>query len=376
MPTLLVETLECADGHLIGLATLNTPATLNALTLSTIAALQEQLSAWAQEPRIVCVVLRGAGPRAFCAGGDVRALRTALIDQPHPCPHPVATQLFAQEYTLDYCIHTYTKPLIVWGHGVVMGGGLGLLVGASHRVLTPESRIAMPEISIGLFPDVGASWFLARMPARLGRFLALTGAPLCAADALLLDLGDVILEPQQWDSLLASLLSLHWPAPQAQRHSSVTAVLQHLSVEPTTAPILAHLDRIRGLMQARDLSTVSQALIHAQFDHPWLQTAQQQFIHGCPGSAALSWEIQQRCRHASLADALRLELILVLRICAGSDLSEGVRARLVDRDQQPHWSCSREQINQLWIDAHFVSPWSAEAHPLRGLGQDGCSYGM
>ncbi|MDE1712113.1 enoyl-CoA hydratase/isomerase family protein (plasmid) [Chromobacterium amazonense] len=134
-------------------------------------------------------MLRGAGERAFCAGGDVRSLRDKLISEPHyPNPHAVA--FFTEEYTLDYRIHRYPKPLIVWGGGIVMGGGLGLMAGASHRVATPATRIAMPEITIGLYPDVGGSWFLQRMPAHLGLFLALTGAPLNAHDALIANLAD------------------------------------------------------------------------------------------------------------------------------------------------------------------------------------------
>ena len=150
------EELTGTDGARIGIASLDAENTLNALSLPMIRALTEQLDNWAKEPQVVCVLLRGNGAKAFCAGGEVRSLAQACRAQPDEVP-PLAAQFFAAEYRLDFRLHTYSKPLICWGHGYVLGGGMGLLQGASTRIVTPSSRLAMPEISIGLYPDVGAS---------------------------------------------------------------------------------------------------------------------------------------------------------------------------------------------------------------------------
>ena len=169
------EELTGIDGARIGIATLDAEKSLNALSLPMINALRDRLDAWAREPQVVCVLLRGNGAKAFCAGGEVRSLVEACRAHPGEVP-PLAAQFFAAEYRLDFNLHTYPKPLLCWGHGYVLGGGMGLLQGASTRIVTPSSRLAMPEISIGLYPDVGASWFLSRLPGKLGLFLGLTGA--------------------------------------------------------------------------------------------------------------------------------------------------------------------------------------------------------
>lgn len=153
------EELTGSGGARIGIASLDAPKSLNALSLPMILALDERMEAWAKDPQIVCVLLRGNGPKAFCAGGEVRSLAQACREQPGEVP-ALAAQFFAAEYRLDYRLHTYPKPLICWGHGYVLGGGMGLLQSAAVRIVTPSSRLAMPEISIGLYPDVGASWFL------------------------------------------------------------------------------------------------------------------------------------------------------------------------------------------------------------------------
>ncbi|BEV70717.1 MULTISPECIES: enoyl-CoA hydratase/isomerase family protein [unclassified Paludibacterium] len=363
------STLPCGAGQQLGIATLNSEKSLNALTLPMIRALDRQLIAWQHDAAVVGVVLRGAGDKAFCAGGDVRALRQALIDRPGNAPHPDAESFFSEEYTLDYRIHCYPKPLIVWGSGIVMGGGLGLLAGASHRVLTATSRIAMPEITIGLYPDVGGSWFLSRMPARVGLFLALTGAPVNAADALWLNLGDHILAAGAFDSMLDRLVSAPWPADPRDHKAYVSQLLGAMEDHPALdSPVQRHFDTIRRLMNQGTLQDVRQSLECASFDDPWLAKAREGFLHGCPTSAALSWEIERRTAHQSLADVLRMELTLSVNVCARSEFVEGVRALLVDKDRQPRWSHSWSQLSHDWIDSHFDSPWPDNAHPLRQLG--------
>jgi enoyl-CoA hydratase/carnithine racemase len=355
----------------IGIATLNAEKSLNALTLDMIRLLDARLSIWAQDAGIVAVLLRGAGDKAFCAGGDVRALREALLDD-DSYPNPHAVEFFSQEYALDYRIHTYAKPLIVWGHGIVMGGGLGLMVGASHRVVTPATRIAMPEITIGLYPDVAGSWFLQRMPAKLGLFLALTGAPINAHDALVVNLADHVAPADGYPRLLQQLEQASWQEDCCSNHATVSALLNRLEcdseVELPESQAARQLIAIHQLMNRGSLAAVAEALAAGQFDDPWLASAAKSFRHGCPTSAAVSWEIFQRAQHLSLAEALRMELTLSVNFCAKPDFREGVRALLVDKDRQPAWSRKTlGEVDQAWVDSHFSSPWDERNHPLVGL---------
>ena len=221
------EELTGSDGARIGIASLDAEKSLNALSLPMILALTDRLEAWAKDPNIVCVLLRGNGPKAFCAGGEVRSLAQACREQPGEVP-ALAAQFFAAEYRLDYRLHTYPKPLICWGHGYVLGGGMGLLQSAAIRIVTPSSRLAMPEISIGLYPDVGASWFLSRLPGKLGLFLGLTGAHINGRDALDLGLADRFLRDDQQDELIDGLLQLNW---QEQTPMQLNSLLRALAQE-------------------------------------------------------------------------------------------------------------------------------------------------
>ena len=164
----------------------------------------DRLEAWADDDRVAAVLIDGAGEKALCAGGDVQALRNSCIQTPGgPCEY--AEHFFAREYRMNYLLHTYAKPLICWGHGVVMGGGLGILAGCRYRVVSERTRIGMPEITIALFPDVGGSWFLNRMPGQVGRFLALTSSHINATDALYCCL--LYTSPSPRDGLLSRMPS-------------------------------------------------------------------------------------------------------------------------------------------------------------------------
>ena len=188
----LFEERSAANGMRFGIATLNAPQTLNGLSLEMVDLLAARLDEWARDPGVALVVLQGAGEKAFCAGGDLHGLYRSMGENQGKSgwSNAYARRFFEHEYRLDYRIHTYPKPVLCWGHGIVMGGGIGLMMGASHRVVSETSRLAMPEVSIGLFPDVGGSWLLNRMPGRIGLFLALTGAHMNTADAFFAGLAD------------------------------------------------------------------------------------------------------------------------------------------------------------------------------------------
>ena len=366
----LFATLRTASGHAFGRATLNAPAVLNALSLAMIDRLDPQLAAWARDPGIVGVVLDATGDRAFCAGGDVvRVYRAIRAAGPGEVPAE-ASDFFEREYRLDYRIHTFPKPVLCWGHGIVMGGGIGLMAGASHRVATPTTRLAMPEISIGLYPDVGGSWLLPRMPGRSGLFLALTGAPLTASDARLVGLADFVLPHDSLAGVLDAVAAERW---QGERDADA-ARLSHLlgrfaAHDLPPSNLLAHLGRIDAVIGHDRLEDVAPRLSAlAGDDDPWLAQAGAAFAKGSPTSAALSFALQRRARHLSLADVFRLEYQASVGCCVHHDFAEGVRALLVDKDRNPRWQpATLGEVGQELIDDHLRARFDGP-HPLSDLG--------
>jgi len=363
----LLETLPTACGRRFGLATLNAPAGLNALSLPMIRALAAALEAWAEDAGVVGVVLGGAGERAFCAGGDLRALYPALTPGTD-APSSEARAFFAEEYALDHRIHTYEKPILCWGHGIVMGGGIGLMSGASHRVVTRESRLAMPEISIGLYPDVGGSWLLRHLPGRVGLFLALTGVSINAADALFCGLADFALEAQQRADLLEQLAGARWSDSSRTNGEALSRMLSARSLHDLPeSPVRRHLDLINSLVAGEDLLAISARLHALRTDDPWLQSAVATFAKGSPTSVALAFELWRRARHLSLAQVFRLEHDVSLHCCTQPEFAEGIRALLIDKDRKPRWQPALlADVSAEVIEAHFRR--SVETHPLARLG--------
>jgi len=367
----LFDTIRTASRHQFGRATLNAPAVLNALSLAMIDLLAPQLAAWAEDPQVVGVVLDGAGDRAFCAGGDVvRVCRAIQAAGPGEVA-PAASDFFEREYRLDYRIHTYPKPILCWGHGIVMGGGIGLMAGASHRVATPRTRLAMPEIGIGLFPDVGGSWLLPRLPGRSGLFLALTGAPLNAADARFAGLADFVLPHESLAGVLDSLSAERWQGDQdadGARLSQVLAGFATHDLPPSN--LLAQLDRIDAVIGGDDALEEIAPRLSALADDadPWLAQAGATFANGSPTSAALSFELQRRARHLSLADVFRLEYQAAVGCSVHHDFAEGVRALLIDKDKNPRWQpATLGEVTRDLIAAH-LAPRFDGPHPLSDLG--------
>ncbi|MCJ8168612.1 enoyl-CoA hydratase/isomerase family protein [Atopomonas sediminilitoris] len=355
-------------GFSIGIATLNSEKSLNALSLPMIEALAKQLNAWADAAHISAVVLRGAGSKAFCAGGDVVDLVKACHQHPGEAP-PLAERFFADEYRLDHAIHTYPKPFICWAHGYVMGGGMGLMQGAGVRIVTPSTRLAMPEISIGLFPDVGGSWFLTRLPGQLGLFLALTAAHVNASDALGLGLADRFLLDEQQEALLAGLVQINWQERSQEQLLSLLQALEHEAQAQRPDPQwLPRQAQINQWLDVADASAAWQAIsdLHDHSD-ALLARASKTLRGGCPLTAALVWEQIRRARHLSLGGVFRMEYAMALNCCRHPEFAEGVRARLIDKDQQPAWHWPNiADIPQAVIEAHFAAAWQG-THPLHDL---------
>lgn len=361
-----VQELDCLEGR-IGLITLDSPATLNALSVDMIIEAQRTLDAWAEDDGIALVVLQGAGKRAFCAGGDITQLYDEIINADESAP---AADFFTREYRLDYSLHRFPKPVVGIGHGVIMGGGLGLLTGCRYRLITPEITMAMPEVAIGLFPDVGASWFLNRLPGRLGLFMGLTGCRLNASDAIRVGLADMAIGPEGRSSLLDRLQSERWTDGPAATDNRLFRLLNQLNAVDyralETSKLAAHEQDIARLSAGDDLPAIVDRLISADISSDWWQAAVHNLRTGCPLSMWLVWTQLKRAQQMSLKDVFRMELAMATECTRRADLPEGIRARLIDRDQAPRWSFTAlDQVPQAVIDAHFLPEWDDETDPMQ-----------
>jgi enoyl-CoA hydratase/carnithine racemase len=372
----LFEERVAENGKRIGIATLNAPKTLNGLSLDMAQLLDERLRAWAADHAVAMVVLQGAGEKAFCAGGDLHSLYRSMRDYQASRSTDVrdntyASDFFSVEYRLDYLIHTYPKPILCWGHGIVMGGGIGLMAGASHRVVTERSRLAFPEITIGLYPDVGGSFLLHRVPENAGVFLALTGAPLNGGDAIHAGLADIQLPAGSREALDAALLLASWSDDGKANAATLTDVLARFAVPSTPGPLQTHRASIAFACAYDALDMVVAAIQTMPGDDPWLVTARQTLDTGAPGSARLAFALQRRVGLLSLADTFRLEYVVSLHCAAYGDFAEGIRALLIDKDRTPRWRpATLADATQAWVAPFFIEPWNAGEHPLRDLGTD------
>ncbi|PTT64828.1 enoyl-CoA hydratase/isomerase family protein [Stenotrophomonas sp. HMWF003] len=370
----LFEERAAANGTRIGIATLNAARTLNGFSLPMAHLLRERLDAWANDDGIALVVLQGTGEKAFCAGGDLHSLYRSMVDYRDAQKTDIrdnayAAEFFDVEYRVDYAIHTYPKPILCWGHGIVMGGGIGLMSGASHRVVSERSRLAFPEITVGLFPDVGGSWLLPRVPGKGGLFLALTGAVLNAGDAIYAGLADIHIAEAQRGAVFNALTEVHWSDDARRNHDQLDALLQQHASDAATGPLLRNAAAIDALCTGDDVPAIVAAISALQTDDPWLQTAQATLAAGAPGSARLAFELQRLAAGATLAEVYRIEYIAALHAAAHGDFAEGIRALLIDKDRTPQWQPrTLADATAEWAHTFFVSPWSDAAHPLADLG--------
>lgn len=377
-PVVLFEERDAAGGRRIGIATLNSPKTLNGLSLEMAELLDAKLVEWAGDDAIALVVLQGAGEKAFCAGGDLQGLyKGMLADNAGDGERTIRTdshagRFFEAEYRLDHRIHTYPKPFLCWGHGIVMGGGIGLMSGASHRVVSERSRIAFPEITVGLYPDVGGSWLLNQVPERGGLFLALTGAPLNAGDAIYAGLADTHVPEASREAVFAALAEADWSSDADAAREQLTGLLQQHAATAAEGPMQRLSDRVGELCAQGSLEEIVAAIDAIDTtegaDDPWLQNAKKTLAAGSPGSARLGYELQHRAAKLSLADTFRLEYIASLHCAAHGDFQEGIRALLIDKDRDPKWNpATLDEATPAWAETFMTAPWPAEQHPLADL---------
>ncbi len=348
----------------IAFITLNRPSALNALSLEMIALLRTLLSQHAADPDIYAVLIRGAGEKAFCAGGDIRALYQSFKNA-----GSLHHEFFAAEYPVDFLLYSYPKPYAVLMDGITMGGGMGISQGSKLRIVGERTRIAMPEVAIGFFPDVGASYFLSRLAGKLGIYLALTGVQIRAADALYCQLADLYLPPSSIASLSADMTALPWRSdPAADLQSFLQARAAMALPAPTLAALREGIDEHFSQPSVLAILTSLETERRSEYAD-WAQQTAKLMRSRSPTMLSATLRQLQRGATLSLADCFRMELGMAAHSFEQGDFPEGVRAVLIDKDNAPRWQPSRvEEVTDEMVDAFFRDRWSAAAHPLAALG--------
>jgi enoyl-CoA hydratase len=321
-----------------GVITLNRPKALNALTLGMVRAIHPQLKAWAADDAVKLVIIEGAGEKAFCAGGDIRALH----DWGRAGDHHVI-DFYREEYRLNVYIKNYPKPYVALMGGIDMGGGVGVSVNGSHRVASERLTFAMPETGIGLFPDVGGTYFLPRCPGEIGMYLALTGERLKAADAIYAGIADVFVPSERFDELKSRLAA----------GEGFDAAVKGLSGDAGVASLAfvrEHIDRHFSKASVADIIASLKA-----DGGDWAGKVLAVLASKSPTSLMVAHRQVREGARLSFEEAMKLEFRLTNRFMRGHDFYEGVRAIIIDKDQSPRWSpASLDGVSAADVDAYFA----------------------
>ena len=328
-----------------GIVTLNRPKALNAVTHAMVLALRTQLDAWADDPAITRVVITAAAERAFSAGGDIRA----LTDLGKAGKHDEALQFWRDEYPLNAAIKNFRKPYVALIDGIVMGGGVGVSVHGSHRVAGDRFSFAMPEVGIGFFPDVGATWFLPRMPGELGAYCALTGERFDVADALAAGIATHRIPSARFAALLDGLTGT----------VSVDALLSAFSEPAGQGPIAARRSAIDRLFPGDRVEDILAALDREAAaggsDGAWAAKTATTMRAKSPLSLKIALAQVRRGKAWDFATCMRAEFRIVSRIIHGHDFYEGVRAVIVDKDNKPRWQpAALDAVSGAEVERHFA----------------------
>jgi enoyl-CoA hydratase len=305
----------------VGRITLARPSALNALSSAMLHAVDAALIAWAEDPSLTLVLIDAEGDRAFCAGGDIAEIYAAG----RAGDFGLGREFWRVEYRMNDRIARFPKPVVVLIQGFCMGGGAGVACHASHRVVGRTTRIAMPECAIGLVPDVGGSFLLARAPGRLGAWLATTGTRMDAADAIYADFADVFVPEDDWPALTDAIIAAGDPSP-----------VFAFGRAPAQARMPALQPRIDALFDAPDMGVVLDRLADA--DDDFSADTRKAIGRVSPLAVACAFEMQQRLRPSPmLRTALDLEFRFVWRAQEHSDFLEGIRAQVIEKDRRPAW---------------------------------------
>ncbi|MFD2365493.1 enoyl-CoA hydratase/isomerase family protein [Pseudoduganella sp. GCM10020061] len=356
----MTEYVQTRVSNGIGFITLDRPKALNSLSLDMVRALTDVLLQWQADPGVQAVVLGSSSEKALCAGGDIRFFFEAGKATPMG-GSALLEDFFTEEYALNHLIHYYEKPYVALMDGVVMGGGMGIAQAgpqARVRVVTERTKMAMPEVNIGLFPDVGGSYFLSRAAGALGNYLGLTGLTVGAADSIYLDLADVFVPGERMAELKAALA--------AADGSRVREVIASFGAAAGASQLEAERATIDRHFSLASVQAIMDSL--EQDASPFAQKALGAMRQRSPLMMRVTFELLKRGASLDVADCLRMERNLVRRNFEHGEVLEGVRALVIDKDNQPVWNPpSLDSVTDEMVDRFFEPAWPTWAHPLRHL---------
>lgn len=307
------------------MVTLNRPKALNAMTYDMFATLDKAYREWADDPHIYGVLMKSGGGRAFCSGGDIRALyewqRDGRID--------TILKLYGTEYQHNWTLERFTKPHVALIDGIVMGGGVGVSLYGTHRVAGENYAFAMPEVGIGFFPDVGATYFLSRLKGKIGLYLALTGRVIDRADAYYLGLVTHCIDSGRYTEIEDGL----------SEAEPVDTLLSEMHVEPGRSELAEMQEDIDRFFSGKSVEAVVETLRGEQGKlASWANAAADEIEKKSPTGLKVAFEQMRRGPKLELDTALQLEFAVARRFIEGRELYEGIRAAIIDKDQNPQWS--------------------------------------
>ncbi|WP_461611657.1 enoyl-CoA hydratase/isomerase family protein [Cytobacillus kochii] len=325
------EVLFTVNDKGLGVITLNRPKALNSLSLAMVQPLKEKLLRWKNNNHIQIILIKGAGEKGLCAGGDIKALYDARLNEKNKS---LAMQFFKEEYELDQLIYDYPKPIIAYLDGIVMGGGVGLTYGANYRIVTERTKWAMPEMNIGFFPDVGAAYFLNKAPGYIGRYLALTAETIHASDVLYIGGADYFIKSEQFNSLLENLENMNWLDVNLD-YDLNDFLNQYANNESRES-------KLSQLQEEIDLHFSFQTLeeiLHSLREHPsdFATTTSDMLLSKSPSSLKVTLKQLIDGEEQSLTTCLETDFILARNFLSHSDFYEGVRSVVIDKDRNPQY---------------------------------------
>ncbi len=329
----------------IGYVLLNRPKALNALTLDMVMAMTNRLRRWSDDEEIAAVVIDGAGEKGFCAGGDIRALYDS-----GKAGTDYWYRFYSNEYRLDTLIQEYPKPFIALMNGITMGGGVGVSVNGSYRIATEATVFAMPETGIGLIPDVGGSCFLPKLKGRAGIYLGLTGARLRGPDCVAVGIATDFMAERDLEKLVDDLSRID---PEGDLHAQVGEVIARYAEQDFASPYSSIQESVDELFAGGSVQTIISAL-EANGDE-WAMKTLATIRSKSPTSVLVTFEQLKRGKLLSFRDGMAQELRCVMKIRTSHDFYEGVRAVIIDKDNEPKWKPARlEDVTSESIEAHFA----------------------
>jgi enoyl-CoA hydratase/carnithine racemase len=350
----------------IGFITLDRPKALNSLSLEMVRAITATLRQWRDDQNVRAIFIQGSNEKAFCAGGDIRFFYDVGISTPKG-DSALLEDFFTEEYALNHLIHFYPKPYIALLNGVVMGGGMGIAQAGPScrlRIVTERTKMAMPEVNIGLFPDVGGSYFLARTPGEIGTYLGLTGDIINGSDAIYADLADIFIPSDK----LPALMNLLTTSTNADIRTEIRefALPFALMAQPANSRLALCRSVLDQHFKGDDIHAIASSLNDDKTEFAMQATSAMK--QRSPLLMAVTLEQIRRGAAMSVAACLRMERTMVRHCFKHGEVIEGIRALVVDKDYAPQWShSSLDGVDATMVSSFFKDVWPEYAHPLRHL---------